>query len=228
MARLGPAFSAGLLVARLNPATGALTWSSAGLPAPVLGLPRGLVGPRLGAVPATHVQNEESVPPGAHLVLSTADLAVLTVRRRPVPVEAAVADLPDIAATWVYPLVPTAAGTLRRDLRAALSGGRFDPDLLDDLLLAATEAVNNAVEHAQQPRRPEVEVRLRVARGVVRIVVQDFGGWRQRPPARDRGRGALLMNAYGDVRVSATPTGTRVSIERRWVAPPARSAGPGR
>ena len=82
---------------------------------------------------------------------------VLTVRRRPVPVEAAVADLPDIAATWVYPLVPTAAGTLRRDLRAALSGGRFDPDLLDDLLLAATEAVNNAVEHAQQPRRPEVE-----------------------------------------------------------------------
>jgi hypothetical protein len=30
----------------------------------------------------------------------------------------------------------------------------------------------------------------------------------------------MLMNAYGDVRVTATPTGTRVRIERRWVAPP--------
>jgi hypothetical protein len=27
------------------------------------------------------------------------------------------------------------------------------------------------------------------------------------------------MNAYGEVRVTATPTGTRVTIERRWTAP---------
>jgi len=31
----------------------------------------------------------------------------------------------------------------------------------------------------------------------------------------DRGRGALLMNAYGDVRVTSTSTGTLVTIERR-------------
>jgi hypothetical protein len=31
----------------------------------------------------------------------------------------------------------------------------------------------------------------------------------------DRGRGALLMNAYGDVRVTVTSTGTLVAIERQ-------------
>jgi len=71
-------------------------------------------------------------------------------------------------------------------------------------------------------------VRLRVAGGLVRLEVRDFGGWRERPPARDRGRGALLMNAYGDVRVTATPAGTLVSIERRWTDPATEPAGPAR
>ena len=62
-----------------------------------------------------------------------------------------------------------------------------DDDLLYDLLVAVTEAINNAVEHAQDPSRPEVRMRLRVAGGLVRVEVQDFGGWRARPPARDRG-----------------------------------------
>jgi anti-sigma regulatory factor (Ser/Thr protein kinase) len=148
------------------------------------------------------------------------DIAVVAVRRRAVTAPAVVAEVADFDETWVYPLVPTAAAALRRHLRAALSGDGIDPDLLADLQLAATEAVNNAVEHAQQPSRPEVEVRLQVTGGLVRVVVRDFGGWRERPPARDRGRGALLMNAYGDVRVTPTPTGTTVSIERRWAAPP--------
>jgi hypothetical protein len=39
----------------------------------------------------------------------------------------------------------------------------------------------------------------------------------------DRGRGAMLMNAYGDVRVTSTSTGTLVTIERRL-----GSAGPAR
>ena len=153
------------------------------------------------------------------------DLAVVVLRRRATVAPAVVADLPDRDVTWVYALDPAASAAMRRDLRAALSDDRMDPDLLDDLQVAATEAVNNAVEHAQQPGRPEVEVRLEVTGGLVRVVVQDFGGWRERPPARDRGRGALLMNAYGEVRVTSTPTGTRVTIERRWTAPPVPSDG---
>jgi len=108
---------------------------------------------------------------------------------------------------------------MRRDIRRVLGDLDVDPDVLEDLLLAASEAVNNAVEHAQRPSRPEVRVRLRVGDGVVRISVRDFGTWRDRRPAMDRGRGALLMNAYGDVRMVSTGEGTTVTIERRLVDP---------
>ncbi|GAA0484449.1 hypothetical protein Ade02nite_87620 [Paractinoplanes deccanensis] len=147
------------------------------------------------------------------------DIAAVVLRRHPVTGERAAAHVPDLHVTWVYPLEPSAAGMMRQDLRTALSDHDIDSDLLYDLQVAATEAVNNAVEHAQRPSRREVEAELRVLDGTVRIVVRDFGGWRARPAVRDRGRGALLMSAYGDVRVVPTATGTTVTIERRWRAP---------
>ncbi|MEU4564821.1 SpoIIE family protein phosphatase [Actinoplanes sp. NPDC023936] len=145
------------------------------------------------------------------------DIAVVAIRRDPAAARTGVS-LPELETTWTYPLGPGASAAARRDLQAALQGDAADQDLLYDLQVAATEAINNAVEHAQRPSRPEVHLRLRVTGGLVRIEVQDFGGWRARPPARDRGRGAILMNAYGDVRVTTTATGTLVTIERRWTA----------
>ncbi|MEU8615878.1 fused response regulator/phosphatase, partial [Actinoplanes sp. NPDC048791] len=78
LSRLGAPFSASLLVARLKPATGELSWCSAGHPAPVRSAPgqdtrllTGTVGPPLGADAATYEQNEDSLPPGAQLVLFT-------------------------------------------------------------------------------------------------------------------------------------------------------------
>ncbi|WP_239164986.1 SpoIIE family protein phosphatase [Actinoplanes palleronii] len=141
------------------------------------------------------------------------DVAVVAVRRLPSSVPAAV-DLAPVDVAWTYPLDPTAAAAARRDLKDVLD---IDPDILYDLQVATTEAINNAVEHAQQPSRPEVLVRLRVLGDLIRVEVQDFGGWRARPPARDRGRGAILMNAYGEVHVSTSPVGTLVTIERRGV-----------
>ncbi|MEU7653259.1 ATP-binding protein [Micromonospora taraxaci] len=117
--------------------------------------------------------------------------------------------------SWAYPSEPTSAAVMRRDVRRTLCDLAVDPDVLEDLLLAASEAVNNAVEHAQRPSRPEVRVRVQVGDGLVRISVRDFGTWRDRRPAMDRGRGALLMNAYGDVRLVSTAEGTTVTIERR-------------
>jgi signal transduction histidine kinase/CheY-like chemotaxis protein len=245
--------SATLLLARLEPDQGALTWCSAGHPGPVLRAPDraaaalpGPAGPPLGTAAATYSEQRVALAPGARLLCRTgpgipdlvdrceeaarraagaadtveaaltgaADgVAVVAVHRRPGSRPRPPAAPADAEARWVYPLVPTAASAMRRDLRAALGTG-LDPDLRDDLLLAATEAVNNAVEHAQDPTRPEVEVALRVSDGVVRVAVQDFGRWRERPSAMDRGRGALLMNAYGDVRVTTTSDGTLVTIER--------------
>ncbi|MGC4763754.1 ATP-binding protein [Micromonospora sp. DT46] len=130
--------------------------------------------------------------------------------RRPAPEQPAALDT-----GWTYPSQPTSAAAMRRDVRASLENLDVDPDIVADLLLAASEAVNNAVEHAQRPTRAEVRVRLRVADGTVRISVRDFGTWRDRRPAMDRGRGATLMNAYGDVRLVSTAEGTTVTIERR-------------
>ncbi|WP_433133327.1 ATP-binding protein [Micromonospora sp. CA-240977] len=120
---------------------------------------------------------------------------------------------------WTYPSAPTSAAAMRRDVRLTLDDLDVDPDVLEDLLLAGSEAMNNAVEHAQRPSRPEVRVRLQVGGGLIRISVRDFGTWRDRRPAMDRGRGALLMNAYGDVRLVSTAEGTTVTIERRWTDP---------
>ncbi|MBM7494705.1 signal transduction histidine kinase/CheY-like chemotaxis protein [Micromonospora luteifusca] len=121
---------------------------------------------------------------------------------------------------WTYPSAPTSASAMRRDVRLTLGDLDVDPDVLEDLLLAASEAMNNAVEHAQRPSRPEVRVRVQVGGGLIRISVRDFGTWRDRRPAMDRGRGALLMNAYGDVRLVSSAEGTTVTIDRH-VADPA-------
>jgi anti-sigma regulatory factor (Ser/Thr protein kinase) len=149
-----------------------------------------------------------------------ADIAVVAVERRAPTRSPAGSDLADLDVGWTYPAVPTAASAMRRDLRAALGGHGVEQDLLDDLTVAASEAVNNAVEHAQQPTRPEVRVDVQVRTGTVRITVRDFGSWRGRKAAMDRGRGAMLMNAYGDVRVVPTPNGTTVIIERRLHSTP--------
>ena len=256
----GP-FSAGLLVASIEPHSGALLWCGAGRVVSLLSVAgaqtrslTGPVGPLLGSAGATYQQHEDVLAPGDQLLISTDgiatdgdalrrrchaefaagatattlvetlladapqpqrdDVAIVAVRRQPATVAAAV--LPPVDVTWAYPLDPTASAVARRDLKDALHDQPIDPDLLYDLQVAATEAINNSVEHAQNPSRPEVLMRLQVTDGVIRVEVQDFGGWRARPPARDRGRGAILMNASADVRMVTTPTGTRVTIEHRW------------
>ncbi|MEV8507021.1 SpoIIE family protein phosphatase [Actinoplanes sp. NPDC051475] len=270
-----PSFAT-VLLARLSPGTGELTWATAGHPAPVTCRPgepatwlTGASGPPLGLGTASYAGNRLNLPPGAHLLLFTDglvadrgqpfdagiarllarctdrshrgvasadlldaalagdggppadDVAALALHRLP-PERPAAAPAPPAALdrAWTYPLLPTASAGMRRDLRAALAG-QVTPDLLDDLQLAATEAVNNAVEHAQQPARPQVDVRLQVADDVIRVSIQDYGTWRGRPAPMDRGRGALLMNAYGEVRVTSTPAGTLVTVERRLGPGPA-------
>ncbi|MEU4689857.1 ATP-binding protein [Actinoplanes sp. NPDC023714] len=205
-----------LLIVRLDPRSGRLTWCSAGHPVPFRSAAE--VSAPLGA--GVHTGDDAVLEHGDHLRLSSGkDTAVVTVQRRPAAAKPSAPDVAPVDVTWTYPLSPQASSAARRDIEAAMEPGA-DPDLLFDMQLAATEAINNAVEHAQQPTRPEVRMRLLVTASMVRIEVQDFGGWRARPAARDRGRGALFMNAYGDVQVLSNADGTLVSIERAWKAAP--------
>ncbi|WP_430791475.1 ATP-binding protein [Actinoplanes sp. G11-F43] len=207
-ARIVERLGADLLVVSVDPRTGRFAWASAGHPGPAHVVP---------GAPGRPVDGD-LLGHGEQLVLYSGDSAVVALQRRPAAGTTPEATLPDLDVSWAYPLEAGSSSAARRDLRDALPAD-VDPDLLYDLQVAVTEAINNAVEHAQQPSRPEVRVRMLAGGGLLRVEIQDFGGWRARPPARDRGRGAILMNAYGDVRVTATPTGTRVTIERRWIAP---------
>ncbi|MBG6066049.1 ATP-binding protein [Micromonospora ureilytica] len=168
-------------------------------------------GPATVATPAPSARQAPVGPiPSAPAVEPVHDASV--VAETPVDPDG-LGDLLDVG--WAYPSAPTSAAAMRRDVRGALGDLDVDPDVLEDLLLAGSEAMNNAVEHAQRPSRPEVRVRVQMGGDLIRISVRDFGTWRDRRPAMDRGRGALLMNAYGDVRLVSTAEGTTVTIERR-------------
>ncbi|MCW2813537.1 MAG: putative multi-sensor signal transduction histidine kinase [Nocardioides sp.] len=145
------------------------------------------------------------------------DLAVLVVRRPAGEPEAAGPPPLDVDTEVTLPRAPHASGLARRWLREVLDGAGIDDDAAFDLVLGLTEAVNNAAEHAVDPTTDDVVVRVRVdaAERTVLLEVHDSGQWRERRPAMDRGHGATLMAAAGDVRVQPSADGTRVTIERR-------------
>jgi anti-sigma regulatory factor (Ser/Thr protein kinase) len=66
---------------------------------------------------------------------------------------------------------------MRLELRAQLDLTRLPDDQLEDLILAASEAAANAVEHACFTTLPFFDVLAEVGEGWVRVVVQDHGRW---------------------------------------------------
>ena len=113
---------------------------------------------------------------------------------------------------WRLPAEPASVPVLRRGLRGVLAEAGVEPDHAYDLLLAAGEAATNAIEHAQDPSEPFVDVTVGVRGNRLEIVVRDFGQWRERVPSMDRGRGSTLMSAFADVTAVPSPTGTTVVI----------------
>ncbi len=104
---------------------------------------------------------------------------------------------------------------LRRRLRAWLSRQGFEAASAD-VVLAVSEALNNAIEHAY--REVDGTIRLRVAAegALLRIQVSDHGHWSESEPNDERGRGILLMNSLMDrVEIESNGNGTTVTLERR-------------
>jgi len=113
---------------------------------------------------------------------------------------------------WRFPSAPQSVPALRRALRRLFSTAGLDEDQSYDLLLAVCEAATNAIEHAQDPIEPFVDVTAEVGGGRVVITVRDHGQWRERGPSMDRGRGSTLMSAFADVTAVPGPEGTTVTI----------------
>jgi signal transduction histidine kinase/ActR/RegA family two-component response regulator len=117
-----------------------------------------------------------------------------------------------VSQTWRFPSRAASIPPLRRGLRALLADAGLDEERAYDLLLATCEAATNAIEHAQDPTEPVIDVRVTVRDGAVEIAVHDTGQWRERTSSMDRGRGSMLMSAFADVTAVPGPTGTTVTI----------------
>ena len=86
----------------------------------------------------------------------------------------------------VWPAQPHTPGAARKLIAESLAiVGLVDHPVVEDLQLAVTEAVTNAVEHAYAAIDPDVEatveLTLRIEPDQVSVVIADHGRWREAP-----------------------------------------------
>ncbi|MGW4057883.1 SpoIIE family protein phosphatase [Amycolatopsis sp. NPDC004747] len=123
------------------------------------------------------------------------------------------------ALDFAFEAHPDHLASTRHWLRAWLENAALDPDLAQDVLVAAGEACANAVEHAYgdgSGATAHLSARLTGAHLVV--TVTDQGRWKQPPPDNHvlRGRGVPMMEALADaVAFRRDAAGTTVTLEWR-------------
>jgi serine/threonine-protein kinase RsbW len=87
--------------------------------------------------------------------------------------------------------------------------------VVEDIVLAAYEAMANAAEHAYRLRPGTLDLLATCEQGEIVVVVRDRGDWRP-PPADpgDRGRGLLMIRSTSEAVIESGPDGTTVRM--RW------------
>jgi anti-sigma regulatory factor (Ser/Thr protein kinase) len=118
---------------------------------------------------------------------------------------------------------------MRRRLRAWLARRGLEDGEAAEVVLAVSEACNNAIEHAYRDNGTgPVRVRLDGdGAGTLRVVVDDQGTWREQAPTGDRGRGIGLMeHLMESTDIQSGLHGTRVTLERRVQAEPEPEPAP--
>ena len=113
---------------------------------------------------------------------------------------------------WRLLSIDRSLAPLRRELSALLTTSTLSTDETYDLLLAVHEAASNAIEHAQDPREPFVDVEAEVDGETVTVTVTDHGGWLPPTASGFRGRGLAMMRMLADTTVTTGVGGTTVTI----------------
>ena len=130
------------------------------------------------------------------------------VRAPPAPPAASVS-----ARDWRFPSTAGSVRSVRRQLRPFLVESGLPEADIDDLVLAACEAVTNGIEHARYPTEPFFDVQAEIEGRRVQIVVRDYGRWTtQRVDPGHRGRGLHMMTMLAAVSVTSGPLGTTVTL----------------
>jgi anti-sigma regulatory factor (Ser/Thr protein kinase) len=142
------------------------------------------------------------------------DAALITVLAEPT--------LPDV--NLELEASPESAGFARTALRRFLQAVPLPDERQFEVLVAAGEAIVNAIEHAYAGGRGTVRVRAAVEGANVTVEIEDDGGiWDVEGIDRaQRGYGIPLMHALSDsVEIARNATGTRVRIIAALGAVPA-------
>ncbi|MEV0358132.1 ATP-binding protein [Nocardia sp. NPDC050697] len=108
---------------------------------------------------------------------------------------------------------------VRARLREWLGGVLTDPRHAYDLLLAASEACTNAIEHGHHSDRRPILLEADVEHDTVRVTVTDHGQWKppddtgEAPEPSHRGRGLELIGALVPrSRITVGESGTVVEL----------------
>lgn len=120
---------------------------------------------------------------------------------------------------WRLPCTVGAVRLLRLELRAHLETAGLPAAEIGDLVLATSEAAENAVEHPRDRLAGYFDVSVDIAGAAVLIAVHDTGSWRDPVVGLGRGRGLLLMSNLSALTVTAGPDGTTVTLANGRAAP---------
>jgi anti-sigma regulatory factor (Ser/Thr protein kinase) len=116
---------------------------------------------------------------------------------------------------WRWPSIPRSIRGMRLELHPFLDMTGLPEDELDDLVLAASEAATNAVEHARHPTPLFFDVLTEVGEHSARIVIQGHGRWRAPTAPGDRGRGLQMISVLADATFTVGSRGTTVVLRNR-------------
>lgn len=133
------------------------------------------------------------------------DCATLLLRRAksaPAPVE-----------RYRYSAIPNSARLARDAVHSYAERCGIDRALTFDVVLAAGEAVANAIEYGARSSEATFSVELSREGDELLISVESDGHWRSTPSQRDRGRGMQIMRACAKyVEVSSTSESTHLTL----------------
>ncbi|HYT30004.1 MAG TPA: SpoIIE family protein phosphatase [Actinomycetota bacterium] len=133
------------------------------------------------------------------------DVALIAIRREPMAARY----------TRTFPARPQVLSDLRRSLTQWLWRVGAGEDETFDVILAASEASTNTIEHAYGAADGAFELEAEVESGDVVVRVRDGGRWRA-PRGEHRGRGITMMRALMDkVDIRHEESGTEVVMRRR-------------
>jgi anti-sigma regulatory factor (Ser/Thr protein kinase) len=111
---------------------------------------------------------------------------------------------------------PRSLSPTRRALRAWLLAAGADDTFVDEVLVAASEACTNALEHAYPGgERGVIELQATMTAGNLEVVIADRGVWKEPLDRGNRGRGRDLMEHLMDrALIESGPDGTVVRLQK--------------